>query len=248
MSASFIYEGTVRHRRLEPPREFEHRLAFAYVDLEELPNLLGGRLTARRPGLLRFRRRDYFGDPSLPLDRAIRDEVQDQLDVRPLGRIRVLTQLRSFGHCFNPVSFYYCMDPQGDRVEAVLVEVTNTPWGERHAYVMRAGDESRNAVVGEFAKALHVSPFMDMDHRYEIRATAPDETLSVHIESRRAGTPVFDATLALRRHELTRASAARMTARYPLATIRVLALIYGHALGLKLAGVSVHRHPAAGRA
>lgn len=248
MSASFIYEGTIRHRRLRPLREFDHRLALAYLDLDELPELLGGRLIAPRPGLLRFRRRDYFGDPSLPLDRAVRDEVQKQLDVRPRGPIRVLTQLRSFGHCFNPVSFYYCMDAQGHRVEAVLVEVTNTPWGERHAYVMRGRDGSRGPVVGEFAKALHVSPFMSMDHHYEIRASTPDETLSVHIESRQAGTPVFDATLALKRRELTRASVARMTARYPLATVRVLALIYGHALGLKLAGISVHRHPHAGRA
>ncbi|PZS14461.1 MAG: DUF1365 domain-containing protein, partial [Solirubrobacterales bacterium] len=101
---------------------------------------------------------------------------------------------------------------------------------------------------GTFAKELHVSPFMGMDHVYQARATEPGETLSVHIESIRAGMPVFDATLAMERSELTRASAARMTARYPLATARVLALIYGHAVGLKLAGARVHPHPRAGGA
>ena len=100
----------------------------------------------------------------------------------------------------------------------------------------------------QFEKAMHVSPFMGMDHRYDVRAGTPGRTLSVHIASSRAGTTVFDATLSLRRRELTRASMARTTARYPLATVRVLALIYAHALGLKLAGAPVHPHPRAARA
>jgi DUF1365 family protein len=248
VSASCIYEGTIRHRRIDPQREFTHRLALAYVDLDELPELLGGRLIARRPGLLRLRRRDYLGDPRLPLHQAVRDTVQALGPTRPTGPIRLLTQLRSFGHCFNPVSFYYCLDESATRVQSVLVEVTNTPWGERHSYILRACDGGSPVLRGEFAKELHVSPFMGMDHTYTAAATAPGDTLSVHIESHRAGRAVFDATLALERHELTRASVARMTARYPLATIRVLALIYAHALGLKLAGLPVHHRPQAGAA
>ena len=76
----------------------------------------------------------------------------------------------------------------------------------------------------------------------------PPRRCSVHIASSRAGVTVFDATLALRRRALTRPSIARITVRYPLATGRVLALIYAHAVGLKLAGVPVHPHPQAGRA
>ncbi len=102
-------------------------------------------------------------------------------------------------------------------------------------------------LAGQFEKALHVSPFMGMDHRYHARAALPAQTLSVHIASTRAGATAFDATLALRRRELTRRSIARITGRYPLATVRVLALIYAHALGLKLAGVPVHRHPQTAR-
>jgi uncharacterized protein len=160
----------------------------------------------------------------------------------------VLTQLRSFGHCFNPVSFYYCFEPGGERVQALVAEVTNTPWGERHAYVIEVKQRDSARLAGQFEKALHVSPFMGMDHRYDARAAASAQTLSVHIASSRAGATVFDATLALRRRELTRASLARITGRYPLATVRVLALIYAHALGLKLAGVAVHPHPQAGQA
>ena len=251
MSESAIYEGTVRHRRFAVrPHELHHRLALAYIDLEELPELLGGRLLARGPGLVRFRRRDYLGDPTIPLSDAVRDTVQAQTGTRPRGPIRLLTHLRTWGHCFNPVSFYYCMDPTGTSVQSVVAEVTNTPWGERHAYVLnsQAPDPSR-VLAGSLTKALHVSPFMGMDHRYEWRLTAPAQTLSLHIEShRRGGALAFDATLALRRRPLTRASLASVTARYPLATMRVLALIYAHGLVLKAKGVPLHPHPGSGAA
>ncbi|MFZ0043283.1 MAG: DUF1365 domain-containing protein [Solirubrobacteraceae bacterium] len=243
--ASAIYSGTIRHRRLEPRKEFQHSMAMVYLDLAELPMLLGGRLLASGPGPLRFRRHDYFGDSSLPLDLAVRERVNELGGVRPTGPIRLLTQLRSFGLCFNPVSFYYCFDTSGGQLQSVLAEVTNTPWGERHSYLLSdsAGDEGATVVSGTFAKQLHVSPFMGMDHIYEARASTPGSTLSVHIASLRGGMPGFDATLSLTREELSASAVRRMTLRYPVATLRVLALIYGHAVGLKLAGARVHPHP-----
>ena len=125
----------------------------------------------------------------------MRDEVQRQSGRRPRGPVRVLTQLRSWGHCFNPVSFYYCFDPDGERLEHVLAEVTNTPWGERHAYVLSASDEGDGALVGSSAKVLHVSPFMGMDYTYSWRVTAPSSRLEVHIESASRG----DASASTRR-------------------------------------------------
>ena len=242
MTASAIYEGTIRHRRFGVrPHELRHRLALVYLDLEELDGLLGGRLIARRPGLVRFRRADYLGDPQIGLADAVRMLLERRTGSAPAGPIRVLTQLRTFGHCFNPVSFYYCFTPQG-QLDAVVAEVTNTPWGERHAYVL--GRTGTGAVLsGDFAKALHVSPFMGMGQRYTMRVTAPGSTLAVNIESHELGRRAFDATLALRRAPLTRSGLARVTARYPAATLRVLALIYSHALALKLKGVPLHPHP-----
>jgi DUF1365 family protein len=241
-----LYEGAVRHRRFEVRQhQVRYRLTLAYLDLDELPELLGGRLAGTRPGLVRFRRRDYLGDPTVPLADAVRDEVQRQSGRRPAGPIRLLTQLRSYGHCFNPVSFYYCFDIGGERLEHVLAEVTNTPWGERHAYVLSAGDGG-DALTGSSDKELHVSPFMGMDYRYQWRVTPPMTRLEVHVESQRAGARAFDATLCLRRRELTRGSLGRTAARYPLGTLRGLALIYAHAVRLKLKGVPVHSHPATG--
>ncbi|HXN38064.1 MAG TPA: DUF1365 domain-containing protein [Solirubrobacteraceae bacterium] len=242
MTASAIYEGTIRHRRFAVrAHEFRHRLALLYLDLDELDSLLGGRLVTGRPGLVRFRRGDYLGDPCVGLAAAVRTLVARRTGKRPTGPIRLLTQLRTFGHCFNPVSFYYCFTPD-QQLDAVVAEVTSTPWGERHAYVLARTGEGQ--VLGASSpKQLHVSPFMGMRQRYEWRVAAPGATLSVHIESIERERRAFDATLALRRAPLTRSGLARVTARYPAATLRVLALIYGHALALKLKGMPVHPRP-----
>jgi uncharacterized protein len=218
---SALYEGTVRHRRFAVRRhELEHRVAMAYLDLDELPQLHGGRLVARRPGIVRFRRRDYLGDPGTPLAESVRALVHEHV---AHGPIRLLTTLRTLGHCFNPVSFYYCFDAD-EELRAVVAEVTNTPWGERHAYVL--GGEGR-VLKGEHAKAMRVSPFMAMAQRYTVAVSAPGPTLSVHIESREAGQRAFDATLKLRRAPF----------RPTLKALRTLPLIYGHAVVLRAKGV-----------
>lgn len=235
--ASCLYAGDIFHVRNEPRRQFRHPLVLAYLDLQELPALLDGRLVKPSPGLARFRRRDYLGGGSTSLDQAVRELVERDTGHRPRGPVRVLTQFRSLGHCFNPVSFYYCLDEMGARIEAVVAEVTNTPWGERHAYVIPEG-------AAAFEKALHVSPFQGMDLTYVCRSSVPGSDLSVQIESTRHGARVFEAVLTLRRWELSPASMRRMIARYPFATLRVLGLIYLHAVGLRLAGVGTFPHSA----
>jgi DUF1365 family protein len=241
---SAFYEGTVRHRRFAVREHaFRHRISLAYVDLDELPGLLGGRLVRRRPGLVRFRRGDYLGDPSVPLDSAVRALVAARTgEPAPDGAIGVLTQLRTFGHCFNPVSFYYCHRADGT-LHSVVAEVTSTPWGERHAYVLPAGDPAGEVLHGRFDKRLHVSPFMGMDQSYVWSATEPAAdrpTLSVHIESREDDRRAFDATLALRRAPFTPRTLARILTRHPAATLRVLLLIYAHALALAAKRVPIH--------
>jgi DUF1365 family protein len=181
----------------------------------------------------------------------VRELVAERTGTRPHGPIRLLTHLRYFGHCFNPVSFYYCYDAAGERVSAAVAHVTNTPWGERHAYVMpvlHSKDHGSVSLLGaQLEKALHVSPLMGMDLVYDWRLTEPGQRLAVHIESRRpSGESVFDATLALERRELTRHELNRALARYPLLTLRILARIYGHAARLRMRGAPYFPHPRTG--
>ncbi len=250
MTESAIYEGWVRHRRFEPvDHSFRYRFFLAYLDLAELPGVLDPfpLYSARRRAPARFRRSDYLGDPTRPLDQCVREVVAASGAPAPTGPVRLLTGLRYLGHCFNPVSFYYCFDPTGRRVENVVAEVENIPWGERHAYVLERGDRTGQVLADELQKNHHVSPLMGMDQTYSFRASEPGERLQVHIESRPddGGPKTFDATLSLRRRELSRPLMLGLLARYPAMSLQVVAKIYAQAARLKLKGARYHPHPGA---
>jgi len=228
--------------------EFSYRLFMMYLDLDELPRLFTGRWlwSAKRFAPAWFRRRDHFGDERLPLDRAVRDLVENETGRRPSGPIRLLTHLRYFGYGFNPVSFYFCFEPSNTRVETIVAEVSNTPWGERHCYVL---DETENEASGDkkryrFRKAFHVSPFMDMDFDYDWRFTEPGERLAIHMDNLKAGVKHFDATMTLERKPLTGAWLARVLLAYPFMTVAVITAIYFEAVRLWIKRVPFQPHSA----
>ncbi len=254
--ASAIYEGWVRHRRVEPNHEFRYPIFMTYLDLAELPGVLDHYpgWSAKRRAIARIMRSDYIGPAEKPLDEAVRDAVVELGGERPSGPIRLLSNLRYLGRSFNPVSFYFCFDEAGEAVETVLAEVTNTPWGERHSYLIgreQAGDacEPDSKVIrGHLEKAFHVSPLMGMDYSYDWRTTQPSDDLVVHIESSSHGRRAFDATLSLKRRELSQATMRRILVRYPAATMTTLVRIYWQALRLKLKGARYFSHPDRGKA
>lgn len=244
---SAIYTGSVRHRRLRPhPHTFHYRLFMMYLDLDELPEVLDRRWlwSARRAAPAWFRRADYHGDPALPLNEAVRRTVERETGSRPAGPIRLLTHLRYFGYCFNPVSFYYCYDARDTRVEAIVAEITNTPWKERHAYVLPRTPAMNGVLRCRFGKAFHVSPFMPMDHQYEWRFAEPGRKLGVHMENFDAQGKIFDATLSLARREISGPALARVLLAYPLMTASVAWAIHWNALKIWLKGNPFHTHPA----
>ncbi|MGD2046007.1 MAG: DUF1365 domain-containing protein [Gemmatimonadota bacterium] len=246
---SCIYRGVVRHRRHEPVEHaFDYPLFMMYLDLAELPDVFDAHWlwSAERPAPAWFRRSDYLGDSELDLDVAVRDEAERLTGDRPSGPIRMLTHLRYFGYVQNPVTFYYCFRPESEEVETVVAEITNTPWGERHAYALRSSDPHA-PVCGRthrFRKSFHVSPFMDMDQEYEWRFGRPGPRLSVHMRNRVDGGRIFDAALALRREEITSGSLARALARFPWMTARVVGGIYWQAFRLWVKRAPYYEHPA----
>lgn len=246
---SALYTGRLRHRRFAPvPHAFDYRLCMAWLDLAELDEVFRGRWlwSTRRPALAWLRRADYLGDARLPLDQALRDRVEQQTGERPAGPVRLLTHLRSFGHSFNPVSFYYCYDATGGRIETIVAEVTNTPWNERHAYVLpaHAGGGSATKLRFRLGKSFHVSPFMPMEIDYDWRFSTPGSRIVVHMENWRAKARLFDATLCLERREITGASLAGALVGHPFATLHIVGAIYWQALRLWLKRVPLHVHPA----
>lgn len=236
---SCLYAGEVRHRRFRPaPHRFRYRLFMVYLDLDETEEAFRGRWlwSARRPAPAWFRRRDFLGDPSRPLADEVRRTVEERTGRRPEGPIRLLTHLRYFGYSFNPVSFYYCF--RGDEVEAIVAEITNTPWKERHRYVVAGLGPHR------FGKEFHVSPFLPMEMTYRWRFTTPGATLAVHMENETREGTAFDATLSLERRELTGGACARALLRHPVMTAKVSLGIYYQALRLFLKRAPFHVHPA----
>lgn len=244
---SCIYEGVIRHARYRPTENrFEHSVFFLYLDLAELDTVFQDRWFWSTKGfnLAFLRRKDHFGDPSQTIDEAVRALVREKTGEKPAGQIRMLTHLRYLGHNFNPATFYYCYDAAGNRVETIVVEVHNTPWGEVHCYVV---DERDNMGLREqkrfrLKKDFTVSPFMPMELDYEWSFTEPGNQVNVHMEDFDKEGKIFEADLTAERREITGPSLNRMLLKYPVVTLKVVFGIYWQAFRLWRKGVPFYGH------
>ena len=244
---SCIYEGEVRHARYRPKENrFRTSVFFLYLDLAELDRVFNGRWLWSTKGvnLAYLRRKDHFGDPSLTIDEAVRALVQQKTGKRPAGPVRMMTHLRYLGHNFNPATFYYCYDAAGSRVETIVVEVHNTPWGEVHCYVVDERDNigTREQKRFRLKKDFTVSPFMPMDLAYEWTFTEPGTMVNVHMEDFDKEGRIFEAELTAERREINADSLNRMLLKYPLVTVKVIAGIYWQAFRLWRKGVRFYGH------
>lgn len=245
---SCVYEGMVRHGRQTPSNRFRYTLFMMYLDLAELDEVFRGRWlwSTNHFNVACFNRAYHLGDPSVPLDQSIRDLIEKKLGRRPGGPIRMLTQLRYFGRKFNPVSFYYCFDNEGSRVETIIVEIHNTPWGELFCYVLgeKQNEGSEEEKKFRFPKAFHISPFMDMDVSYDWQFTEPGDSVHVLMKSFKNGKRIFDAELSMTRREITGRGLSRMLIKYPFMNMKIIAAIYWQALRLSIKGATFYTHPA----
>ena len=254
---SCLYEGWVAHDRGgDVPHAFRFPLTMLYLDLDELDTVFRGRWawSATHPALAWIRRGDHLGAADVPLADAVRDLVEARTGVRPAGPIRLLTHPRYAGYVFNPISLFYCFDGGGDRVQAVVADVTNTPWGERYQYVLEAAPApgAHDAgIPGRYprqSKAFHVSPFLPMALDYDWWIGRPGRSLGLRIAAHprdlaAPAGPVFTATLTMHRRPIDGRSLAGVLVRFPLLTAQVVAAIYWQALRLWWRGAPFHAHP-----
>jgi len=245
---SCLYEGRVRHRRFEPKAHtFSYPVIYAYLDLDELDKVFEGRWfwSTTSPSPVRFRRVDYLGDSKVSLKAAVRQRIERETGHFPSGPIRVLSHLRHFGFSFNPVSFYFCFDSTDSFVDTIVAEITNTPWNERHAYVLRRKQSFSHskALRFRFGKVFHVSPFMPMDLQYDWAFGSPDQCLKVHMKNMNHDRTMFDARLTLERQPINGLTCARALIRFPMMPLKVMGAIYWQALKLFLKRMPFYSHP-----
>lgn len=218
-----------------------------WLDLAELDRVFAGTRwwSTGRWALARFSRGDFLGDPAIPLEEAVKNRVFDEVGKRPTGPIRMLANLRYFGYIMNPLTCYYCFNDR-EQLEYIVAEVTNTPWKERHCYVLACEPEER-VQRKEFKKRFHVSPFNPMAMTYRWWSDVPDRYLRIHMQNRVAegnGQRIdFDASLIMQREEITPARLNRLLISYPLMTLKVIAAIYWEALKLFMKRVPFYHHP-----
>lgn len=215
-----------------------------YLCLQELPELFADKRfwSATGRALAQFRRSDFLGDPAIPLETEVRRRIEEETGAIHTGPIYLLANLRYFGHIMNPIACYYCFNEDETKLEYLVAEVNNTPWDERHSYVL-PGPQNNGWLKTSFEKAFHVSPFNPMAMRYHWRSNTPNRRLVLHMENSSKGEKVFEATLSMSAQPISAKNLNRLLVRHPFMTMKIGFAIYWQALRLYLKGTPLYQHP-----
>jgi uncharacterized protein len=240
--SAYVVDATVSHRRTRPTDyAFQHRTTSWLVDAASPQAAIP---TWMRP-LVAIRDQDHLQPGAAPLLAKVRETISEHGLDWQAARVQVLTNARTAGHVFNPLTTYFCFDGSG-RLEGILAEVHNT-YGERHCYPLSAaalpagaradGTEPQTqplAVRTAVTKTFYVSPFFAVEGRYDIKARLTGETVAVSISLTQGERRVFTGAVHGTLRPATRSTVVRAWARDPFASQRVSALIRWHGIRLWL--------------
>jgi DUF1365 family protein len=240
---SSIYVGSVMHRRIQPRmHHFRYRAFWFLLDLNELAELSSKLrwFSYNRPNVFSFHDADHGDGSNTPLRAQFERQLREAGVDLAGGRIRLLCMPRTLGYCFNPLSIYFCYRADAG-LAAVVYQVHNT-FSERHSYVIRVEDQG-DAVHQRCQKLFYVSPFLDMDMRYDFRITGPDARIAVGIRASSSAKPVLSAVLTGARRSLTDSNLSLVFMKAPAITIKVISAIHWEALRLWVKGIRLRRRP-----
>lgn len=247
MFDNLVFTGKVRHRRFNPrPHQFAYPLMMFCFDIDDLTQAFSDikQVSIEKFNWFSFRRKHYLTSAENSLSEQVRQRVFEKFNTYPQGKIYLLTHLACLGYCFNPISVYLIWDESGEHLAYLILEVTNTPWGERHHYVLQSPKSSGSKLYRfQFQKVLHVSPFMPMQYDYHVNLKLNQGKITMHMENRMDGKKDFDATLMLTASDKKSSSLCQVLRRYPLITYKVSAAIYWQAFRLWMKGVPFYSHP-----
>ncbi len=244
---SCLYECAVMHHRLEPLKNrFVYRMFMFYLDLDELDSLAGTlRLLSRNQfNVFNFRDDDHLQFSGTHVKESIIEYLDSKGVALKNGRVMLLTHLCTLGYTFNPVSFYFCFDENGQPL-CVVPEIGNT-FGELKLFFIGQNELDDGSFCQRTEKYFYVSPFTDLDTTFDFNLKTPGETLNLRIDDYQEGQKFFISTLTGSRKELTDGRLCWYTLRFPFITLKVIFLIHWQALKLILRKLPYHKktdHP-----
>lgn len=236
---SAIYSGTVKHNRLLPSlHQFRYPISMFYISFNELEEINNKYwfLSVDKFNILSFKLKNYLSA----------DSVKEKINLAGFhydnDKISILTHLSYLGFCYNPVSFYYCYDSEGDILQFILAEINNTPWNERYVYVLKC-QHNMEKYIFEFPKKFHISPFMKMNLDYVWKISKPDEHIHITMQNFESSVLQFKVNMNLKKFKITNYSIFRYVITYTLITYRILFRIYWQAFMLWLKKIPFYTHP-----
>ncbi|MCI4665276.1 MAG: DUF1365 domain-containing protein [Neomegalonema sp.] len=231
-----LFVGHVMHLRMRPTRhQFRYGMAALWLDADAPEQAAAGLkcFSVDRFGLFSFYRRDHGWRDGSAL-RPFVEEALHKAGAPSPARLMLLSFPRVLGYVFNPLSVYYGYDRDG-RLESMVYEVKNTDGGQ-HAYAVRL-DPGASAHRHSADKCFYVSPFIEMEKRYNFTVSPPAERLALLIKQTDDAGLFLSASWNGRAEPLTDGRLLRRFFSHPLHPQRVMARIYWEAIRLRIKGV-----------
>jgi len=240
---SALFEGFVSHSRSTPIKhQFQYPTFMVLLDLDNLESFFERSVfwSLERWNWASFYRSDFLNPKEPDLKIAVAKTIYDQHNEHFNGKVFLLTHVRYLGYCFNPVSFYLCIE--NDQMAYIVAEINNTPWNERFSYVMKC-ESAQHWHEFDLQKQFHVSPFNPMDMQYHWCFHVSADCIQVKMRNLSQGTKHFQANLNLKHVPATGKNLAKMLFKFPAETIKTVVAIYWQALKLKYKGATFYDHP-----